>query len=125
MGIGKTLSSEDAGTAASVSPTEIRARLASVVPTTPSIASSLNHLPSIFHHGLVFSIPVPNVLPSDNETLWSTQVPISWTRLISGFAKVCLDGFSSSTASSRIGAKAMMLLCQKTDLILGRSDSGR
>src|SRR4029077_5562514 len=34
-------------------------------------------------------------------------------------------GDHAITGTSRIGARAVMLLCQKTDLILGMSDSGR
>src|SRR6266404_1714783 len=101
---------------------------ASTAPTTHSLSLSENHRPSIRHQGLVLGIPVLNSAPSLRATAWSAHVPMTETSEIQFPDSYCLPltvNGSASARISRIGAKAVMLLCQKTDLILGRSDSGR
>src|SRR5260370_9697037 len=71
-------------------------------------------------------MPVRNVPPSESCTEWSAHVPTTFAfPTTPGEDQFLEAGDHACTGTSKIGAKAVMLLCQKTDLILGRPDSGR
>src|SRR6266481_7809937 len=117
-------------------------RFARFAPTTHSFAASANQRPCTRHHGFVFSMPVTKFDPSGREKECCAHVPMRRRlvkegagcempfREVGAEARPAISLFCGGVSSmvtevTKIGAKAMMLLCQKTDLILGRSDSGR
>src|ERR1700704_4436259 len=103
---------------------------ANALPTTHSPAPSSNQEPSTCHQGLVCCNPVINFPPSGRATGWFDQAPINTASpLAAGLTKVADAGdqrrVDDATLISRMGEKAITLLCQKMVLSFGRSVSGR
>src|SRR5579885_2761034 len=108
------------------SPTFMLFRAAKLAPTTHSSESSRNQFPSTSHQGFVFAAPVTKAPPSGSGKECADQVPMTLTAPERpGEDQFMEAGDQACAGTSRTGAKAMMLLCQKISLILGRSDSGR
>src|SRR5580658_1004489 len=102
---------------------------AKLLPTMHSPSPSLNQAPSTLHQGFVCLSPVTKEPPSGRRTSWFDHAP---TKSASPFADSFTNvadagencGVQDWTRVSSVGENAMMLLCQKTVLILGRSASG-
>src|SRR5262249_22545242 len=120
----KGIPSDDAFARYKAAPITSEFLLAKAFPTMHSAAPSENQLPSMMcHQGFVCGSPVTNFPPSGRLTSCAAQEPIK------SASPACEDstnaaeagencGVEDATLVSTIGAKAMMLLCQKMVLIL-------